>query len=1112
MIDENIGNVYQAGIATKILQHMDRIRNVSDKGQARRWVMELLQNARDIAYEGKQVKVRITIDRDSVIFSHNGRPFGVKNILSIINQVSSKSSDGDSVGKFGTGFVTTFQLSEVVEVKSVLKEEGMPYKPFCIKIDRRGRDADEILSCINETMNELKSADGLDEVEDFDSSAYNTSFIYHLDSEYSRDVAMTGIRDLRENILYVMLFSERFVEIEICNELENERTIYRRASVVTEGQSGISRLCITEYDEINETEREHFILYLDNKTSDIVMAVTMEEGNIMPLSELVPRVFVDFPLIGAERFPFPVVINSRSFKTNEPRSGITLVDNENSRDARVNKELMLEAVSLYKDFVKNILDLGYGGIENLIAIPKLYEDKEISAEWVWENIYKSIYSYISSEKLLPVEDRYVSLDDPEVYLVSADDEEEIRIKELVAPLDGIIIPDRVSVWRNALSGYEISEVKILSLKRLIENAQPILKTRLDESKMEPVVWCRKLYQAGMGNQDIARMIIAGELAIFPTQYQADWAERKLVCINEVVTDGGLPEVLKDVCDLLDGLKSEEAKLNIRKKLLHSDFIDAAITEKHNMEIGADALQNLAKTVQLPGMNNVNRDEVYNYIYRRSDRKFRVISFNFYEYTYLKIWDDVWIKLVCCGPDEELYGIFRKIYGENLQEYVSLGKDIPTYVWKNSYYYILNSVVTKITECKNLSTLKETYPEIAKDCYDWLNRVIKLVEKYMPNEDRQIYPDQNGNFKLLHELYRDEIGSEELKAISENFAVSQEGGSIRIYDEYKNCRIYDRLLDKNITGSNNMLKCYNKRMVTQNINDAVSKLLATKALSEAEIGFQENCTRLLSWIQENPQDAAEYLPVYCSDEGQMKLLTPKAAVSLRKKADEYNRIMQEMGVESPEELLEMLNNGKRQMSFLDNQCTDGEQCIDEDIWYDDDTDVSYDDEYKNYAGDNKAPLIDVGRDGELYALEYVKHYIAYQGYVPTGQRENGQVTCFEKTENEVIKRAEVIYRDSDEYHQPGYDIQVRLLENDKEEKFYIEVKTHISTSGREKCLNISNEQMRIAAREKSNYCILSVRYDNKKGEAVDVKSFPNPIDMIAEGKLRVMNKKYNLMIA
>ena len=35
LIEQNIGTVYQAGIATKILQHMDRIRNVSDVSQAR---------------------------------------------------------------------------------------------------------------------------------------------------------------------------------------------------------------------------------------------------------------------------------------------------------------------------------------------------------------------------------------------------------------------------------------------------------------------------------------------------------------------------------------------------------------------------------------------------------------------------------------------------------------------------------------------------------------------------------------------------------------------------------------------------------------------------------------------------------------------------------------------------------------------------------------------------------------------------------------------------------------------------------------------------------------------------------------------------------------------
>lgn len=38
LIDWNIGTVYQTGIATKILQHMDRIRNESDISQSRRWI------------------------------------------------------------------------------------------------------------------------------------------------------------------------------------------------------------------------------------------------------------------------------------------------------------------------------------------------------------------------------------------------------------------------------------------------------------------------------------------------------------------------------------------------------------------------------------------------------------------------------------------------------------------------------------------------------------------------------------------------------------------------------------------------------------------------------------------------------------------------------------------------------------------------------------------------------------------------------------------------------------------------------------------------------------------------------------------------------------------
>ena len=131
-IDQLISSIHMAGIATKILQHMDRVRNVSDLSQARRWGMELLQNARDVSYDDQPVKIRIRLEEAKLSFSHNGRPFRVKDILSIINQVSSKSDDVEKVGKFGTGFVTTFQLSEKVEISSILQDVSR--RSFCLHL------------------------------------------------------------------------------------------------------------------------------------------------------------------------------------------------------------------------------------------------------------------------------------------------------------------------------------------------------------------------------------------------------------------------------------------------------------------------------------------------------------------------------------------------------------------------------------------------------------------------------------------------------------------------------------------------------------------------------------------------------------------------------------------------------------------------------------------------------------------------------------------------------------------------------------------------------------------------------------------------------------------
>ena len=143
-----IGDIHNTGISTKILQFMQKVRNNSDERYALRWVSELLQNTRDCAYKDQGVKILIELKDDKLVYKHNSKPFRVKDILSLINQVTSKVDDDETTGKFGTGFMTTMLLSDVVNIKSVLQDKDkdlqdkdLPYKPFDVDIRNISRNS-----------------------------------------------------------------------------------------------------------------------------------------------------------------------------------------------------------------------------------------------------------------------------------------------------------------------------------------------------------------------------------------------------------------------------------------------------------------------------------------------------------------------------------------------------------------------------------------------------------------------------------------------------------------------------------------------------------------------------------------------------------------------------------------------------------------------------------------------------------------------------------------------------------------------------------------------------------------------------------------------------------
>jgi hypothetical protein len=150
---------HNRNIATKIHEELSKLRAGVDLSPTtpKRWVWELIQNAKDVNIGGK-VRVRIEADLDGpdahVTFLHNGGAFSAENIRFLIEQVSSKDRANDSTGRptttgrFGTGFLTTHLLSERVVVRGVAEGRGFAPKRFKLSLDRSGAELDDIINAV----------------------------------------------------------------------------------------------------------------------------------------------------------------------------------------------------------------------------------------------------------------------------------------------------------------------------------------------------------------------------------------------------------------------------------------------------------------------------------------------------------------------------------------------------------------------------------------------------------------------------------------------------------------------------------------------------------------------------------------------------------------------------------------------------------------------------------------------------------------------------------------------------------------------------------------------------------------------------------------------------
>lgn len=408
-VQDEIKQGFLKQIADKFIQHLERLKDAPDYVK-RRWVWELLQNAKDVRNCFGQVFIRIEKYPDRLIFSHNGDPFTIKQLTNLIQQVSSKddtSENQETTGKFGTGFITTHLLSPVIIVKGIVCDKESKYKNFEFTLDRSGNSAEDLKPKIDTALVKLVNLS--------DNNAYpvinlyqesrkidnlETQFIYQFAAE-GKDVAEQGMADLDISLPYTLTFNNSISQVEIIDYEKNQNILYKVKEVSVMNDDKNKRVIIEKITNGESVEIRLVTYEGESVTLALNYEIVNNKSRILQPGKDLPRLFRDFPLVGSHNFDYPCVLNSRKFFPTEERDGLLLKDIENIK-VTVNRAEIETASNLIPHFIATGLNRPEE-VEKLFylaasAIPGDIRENDIKS-WFEDAIQKPLRSNLLDKKV-----------------------------------------------------------------------------------------------------------------------------------------------------------------------------------------------------------------------------------------------------------------------------------------------------------------------------------------------------------------------------------------------------------------------------------------------------------------------------------------------------------------------------------------------------------------------------------------------------------------------------------------------------------------------------------------------------------------------------------------
>lgn len=448
--------------ADKLIQGFEKM----DDSHAKRAVWELVQNACDLTEE---CKITIDFRNGGFSFSHNGKPFTSKTLISLIKQVSSKPPEStDDVGQFGTGFITTHSFGKKFRLNSILKEGEHYIEIKNFIIDRYAKSSDTLVDKLHEQQNDVYQLLRGGKV--LETPQIKTTFTYIPESQQNKTNIKEAEKNLHHYVPYVLALNSTLSSVKVIGSDER----------------------ITQYEKNPETENNGVICIPIKRDNQIVNVYCLRnEGKsiqiILPLSEryktkqlddLVAKLFLFFPLIGTEGWGCNFIIHSKLFAPTEPRDGLHLKSNneQTQEKERENRRILEEASTMIYDFVEknacsvkdpiNLANINFRvESDNRLLNSYFRELKKI-----WSDRFKMIDLVdIHNERLKPNEALFFSSEllQSEYYLDS--------IYILVSKFWGTKIPKKeiVKKWSGFVDKWDNDSIQFISIKKILNKIQEV---------------------------------------------------------------------------------------------------------------------------------------------------------------------------------------------------------------------------------------------------------------------------------------------------------------------------------------------------------------------------------------------------------------------------------------------------------------------------------------------------------------------------------------------------------------------------------------------------------------------------------------------------------------